>query len=471
MVSGSTVHKKIKGKIAEVEQQHESLGGQLYSTERQIQEKSAQREGIYINLAQVYLPELTAKAVAETLPQLRTTVNEIFNNRQAARVSLEQRMAATQQQRKTLEVKLDDVTEKLEAELKAKQTLEQAVNAELGGNAAYTTLIQQAEKLQANAQTAESRKQDALREKKEKAPGYEGNKLFAYLARRNFGTDAYTGNFLTRPLDAWVARIIHYHDAKRSYDQLAGMPVEIQKLITAYKKDLDGVAAEIAAIEKEAADRHGLTTVLDHGNALLTQRKSFMDTIAKADADYNKLSQDRNGLDNTKGVHYEQALGQLKSYLKGETIADLRARAKSTTNTSVDDRLVENLEAAEGEINDAREKAKKFKAEQATIADRLEELRSVEREFRRKEYDASSSRFSDGLNIDTLLIAILLGRMSSSDASRQMGSSHHWEQTYSSPSYSSSSSSHSGGGFGGGGFSSGGGFGGGGFSSGGGFGR
>lgn len=471
MISGRAIHSKIKAKIAEWGEKHDALSSQMYGIEGKIEQKTGQRETTMVQLAQVYLPELTAKAVADTLPHLREEAQEVFHLRQRERQSLEDRMAAIQQRRQALGTKLDTVTDVLEQKVGERKTLEEQVANDLEGSSRYTALSQQVQDIRVQLQTAETRYKDAVKERREKVPGYESNKLFMYLVGRNFGTRESRGNFLTHWLDGWVARRVNYFQNKKNYDELMQRPEAVQTLIGSYKAQLEGVIAGMQALERETSDRHGLTLVEEECQKLIDQRKVLVDGIGTADVDYKRTEAERRALDNTKGQHYEQAIGAFKRYFKGQTIAQLRELTK-TTKSPEDDRLVAAMECLEGEVNDLRKKAKALKAEQAQIADQLQNLRKVENEFRRHDYEASRSRFKSDLNIDTLLLYIILGQYSVRDVMTSMERSHSWEPstTYSSSS-NWSSSSHSSGGFDGGGFSSGGGFGGGGFSSGGGFGH
>lgn len=472
MITGKSVYSRIKGKVAEWEEKHTALSRQLYGVEDSIEQKTGKRETAIVQLAQVYLPELTAKAVADTLPQLRKEAQEVFQLRQRERQSLEDRMAAIHQRRQALETMLDTVTGVLEQKVGERKTLEEKVANDLEGNGGYTALRRQAQDINAQLQTAEARYKDAVKEKVEKTPGYTANKLFTYLVRRKFGTQEYHGNFLTHWLDGWVARRVNYFHNKKNYDELLQRPAAVQKLIGSYKAQLEGVIADMQAREREASDKHGLTPVEEECRKLIDQRKVLVDGIGTADVDYKRTEAERRVLDNTKGAHYEQAIGAFKRYFKGQTIAQLRELAK-TTKTQEDDRLVVAMEGFEGGINDLRKNAKELKAEQAEIAHQLQNLRQVENEFRRHDYEAARSRFGSSMDIDTLLLYLILGKYTVNDVSRDMAKSHRWEPapTYSSSSSWSSPSHSSGGGFGGGGFSSGGGFGGGGFSGGGGFGR
>ena len=83
MVSGRTVHSQIKAKISEWGGKQEALSSQLYAVESSIERRTWEREAAFAQLAHAYLPELTAKAIVETLPYMRTAAQEIFQDRKS----------------------------------------------------------------------------------------------------------------------------------------------------------------------------------------------------------------------------------------------------------------------------------------------------------------------------------------------------------------------------------------------------
>ena len=84
-ISGSSVHETIRSKINEVENQHERAEAKVYDGERKISALSDEREGIYLSLATVYLPELEAQDVTRTLTEVQAEVKKIFAEKQEKR--------------------------------------------------------------------------------------------------------------------------------------------------------------------------------------------------------------------------------------------------------------------------------------------------------------------------------------------------------------------------------------------------
>lgn len=89
---GSSVHRTLKEKIQEMETQSEKSASRIYGFEKKLTGLGEERENCYVSLATNYLPELDAKAVQNTLREVRKNVEEVFRQKQKRRSDLEQLM-------------------------------------------------------------------------------------------------------------------------------------------------------------------------------------------------------------------------------------------------------------------------------------------------------------------------------------------------------------------------------------------
>src|SRR3989338_2243130 len=106
--SGYSVQGKIRSKIKEIEEKHEVLAAIVNDTEKNIEDYVKEREDIYTKLSVVYLPEMTAQAVNNTLKEAQAEVRKIFQEKQEKRTQLETRIDDF---RKDAETKLKDYRE------------------------------------------------------------------------------------------------------------------------------------------------------------------------------------------------------------------------------------------------------------------------------------------------------------------------------------------------------------------------
>ncbi len=470
MASGSSVYQTITSKISGVEQEHKKAAQALRKTEAQIDTLVQEREQHFSDLAVFYLPEMDAKAVKDTIQELQKEVQRIYAQKLQRREQLEDLVANSENRQHESQESIREFDEKLEEKAARRDELEKTVAKELDQNPAYKKRHEEAKQAQAGLEQNRVRARTFNEEAAKNIKRYEGNKLFMYLVRREFGTDSYAVKGITGRLDQWVARLVNYRENKPKYDFLKMMPAAINAEIERQQQALDIVVERLQSIEEEASARLGLTKVLQEGEVLAEKRRRVTKEAEDEAANFARYAHEEHELNSTKGKYHQQALGRLKEYLTGSAIAELKRRAKETPD-SRDDHLVDKIEGIDLEIKELKSRARKVQQEQAELSTRLQGLRQISSQYTNKNYESSRSYFGSGFDVNTLLIGYLAGRFSSTQVITNIDSSHHFRprQTYSSSSSYSSHSSSSGGGFGGGGFSSGGSFGGGGFSTGGGF--
>jgi len=286
---------------------------------------------------------------------------------------------------------------------------------------------------------------------------------FNRLVDTHYDVNNPQGNFLVQKLDCWVAGIIGYQEAKSNYDALKSIPGAIKKQVDREQAELDQIVKGIKDIEKEASDRHGLTTILEQGHNLDAKKKEILQKISVEDQNLTNYSQEKQELNGAKDQYHRQALDKLKFYLKSEGISALKQRAKDTPHPE-DDQLVGKIELADARIKGLKEDCSKFQDQQKDLTKKLTGLREIAQNYSYQNYDSDKSYFNSDFNIDSFLIGYLSGQYTAFDVNRHIGNNDHVEyhESYSNHDSSSSDScsnfSSGSSGFGGGGYSSGGGF-------------
>ena len=464
MVSGSTVYKKIQEQISTLEGKVDRTGSQIDSCENKIDSLTGERETTYVSLAETYLPELTSQSVKQTLREVQSDVQRIFQKKQNRRKELETLMASALEKKKANDDKLENITEQLNQKVAERQKLSKDVGAELSADARYTELTSQADQTKERLAKNNERLRSFKEEAKEKLSVYDANKFFSYLLRRKFGTEEYHSKGLIKKLDLWVAKKVDYAVSKRNYDFLKTMPELMEIEINKRQEAFDELVSKIRKREKEAADSHGLTRVIEEGSGLLKGRDELIGIIAKINDEYKAYSSERKESDSSKDSYHQEAIQKLKAFLKGDDIASLKQKARGTPG-SEDDKLVARIEDIDYNVREFKDKAKGLKKQRDGLQEKLNELNDLERKYRSNDYESSRSRFPSGFDIDDLIRAYLLGKILMDDLWSTVKSKKDFEEdhsySYSSrhdDDYHSSSSGSWGGGFGGGFHSSGSGF-------------
>jgi len=472
MTSGSDIYDELKEKVSEVEHKYDAINSKVYSFENNISTLVNEREQCYTKLALVYLPEMEREAITKTLKEVQKDVQDIFEQKQSRRKDLDKMILSAKETNNGYQKKLDTVTDKLNKKAAERDKLQSEIKEEFVKNSEYTALNSQAQQAKDKLEHNKQRVVEVQKEARQKLPDYNNNKIFVYLNSKNYGTDKYSAGGLAAKLDTWAAKLINFEEANKNYCFLKSMPELMELEIGERQSDLDSVVNKLRKMEQDASVKHGLDKVLAQGTDLATERKSLMTEMGLLDSNYSAYVKERKSIDNNKGEYHQLAIGKLKNFLKGETISDLKRKARETA-TGEDDALVTRIETIDDEVRNFKDQSKLTIEERDKLGERLEGLKKILSNFTSNDYESHRSYFDSDFDLSALLLAYLAGRASHDHIWSQIDTSQHFkatESSYSSHSYGSSSSSHSSdSGFGGGGFSSGGGFGGGGFSSGSGF--
>ena len=482
-VSGSTIHRKIKDRIVEVEREHSTLSSSVYEYENQIAQVVDERERCYGRLAEIYLPEMTAQAVTQTLKEVQKDVQKIFEEKQHRRKELESLIETAKVKREKLEDKLEDITGQLNKKAAERDGLTARIAVQLQGNTDYVALSNEAKQTNARLEQNKARLQEVERDSEEKLKAYKANAQFIYLANREFGSGNYNAGWLTRIIDSRVAKKIRYSEQKKNYDYLLAMPQLMETEVQRRQEELEAILKRAHEIEQAEAEKHRLPEVLEGGARLGRERNQFMAEVEALDAKYSDYVKERTELDNTKGEYHQEAIRKLKAFLKGRDIGALIEKAEDTP-TEEDNRILNRLGEIDARIKTLKYQSKEAKLHRDTVQEKLKGSKEILRKYAQNDFESERSYFDDGFDVEALLLGYVLGRydyphvwdriedqqhFKPRETYHRRSTTYHRRSTYDSDSGGSSGGGFGGGDFGGGSFSSGGGFGGRGFSSGSGF--
>lgn len=442
MATGTQVHKEIKDKISNVTAQYNSLAEQIRRSDAVIKSHSEKIEESYVQLAALYLPRDQAESLSSSLREMRSQVQQIFDRRDAQRKQIKGLMDDNESQRKKLQCSLDDIVNDLNAKSEKMTKAGAQVRDYLAADKDYVELKLSADQNQQRLDQAKKRIESFKAEAKEKLKDYESDKFFMYLLRREFGTENYQANKLTAILDSIVASKVNYQKNKESYDFLKKMPDLMEQEVQTQQQDLDKTVQDLKALEKKASEKYNILILNDELSGLVRNRQRLLDSMKQMNEAYRKYQQNLDDLENDKTSYHSEAVGKLKDFLKGQSIEDLKRRARETPDPR-DDGLVASIEYASAQMKTEKSKVLDLKSQQKSLGKTLDELKEVESDFTRNDYESTRSSFSSGFDISSHLDALVAGRSSTRAVKSIVSSSQHFKpaETYYSPSYSTTSRS------------------------------
>ena len=425
-IRGSEVHDEIKDKVDTIERETRSLSNEVYRFENSISQLQTERENAYTRLALIYLPDMTTGSVNETLSELEGTVKKIFEEKQRKRRAVEEGMKTSLEKEGELNTQLSDITKKLNDKAEQREKVETEIAAELAQDETYTGLKKQTDQAALRLKLYNVRLREVRTLADKKLPEYRNDQLFMYLLRNNYGTPKYNPQGLfskwVRNQDENVASIVGYRAAKKNYDFLVSMPELMAIEIEKRQDELDKLVAQMREYETGKAKEKGLPTIMEEGKQYEDERARILGEIAVTKSQYKGYCQKRTELDNEKGKYHSEAIQKLKAYLKGKAIEELKIKAKDTTETHEDDKLVYRIEDINHEIRGLKKEAKRANKERDAVEDTLHGLKSILGTFEGKDYESSRSYFRDEFDVNALLAGYIAGTIKSGHITNEINS-------------------------------------------------
>src|SRR3989344_2077962 len=363
--SGSSVKKEIKVFADELKSKYSVLNDNITNDEGKIETLVAQREEIFVRLAKTYLPELDADDIARTLKEVQAEVQGVFRKKQERRAELDRMLSETDKTKESYQDKLEEITSSLNKKVTARDELSAKAVAELTEIPGYVALATSATKLRSDLDSDGNTLESTLSDFEKKKAAIAHNRFFRYLTNRNYDQEH------AKFFDSWIAKAVAYDNAKgkfvsyaelkRTYDYLTNMPELMKKDYEERLANLAGMEKKIGSLEKSVAEKIGLTSLMQEIEQLVAQRDKLKTQINAENSRYNTYSSEKNELENTKDNYHSEAIQKLRSFLKGQKMADLKARARATSG-SEDDQLVAKIEQIDSNIREFKDGIKDLKS-------------------------------------------------------------------------------------------------------------
>jgi hypothetical protein len=480
-MDGSEVYRKIVKTVGSLESEVNKYSAEIKKNENIINDFQEKISSAYERMADIYLPELDAKTLKNTINDVKEIAKSVMEKKYREQESLKNSLSSLTKSLDTKNSQLETIVSKVKSQEMIVNDLRNKIVEELNKDEKYKQADLDAKQAKIDLEKNKERLKEMEIERKEELPNYENNKFFSYLKNKNFDKSFATG--LIGYLDKKVANLINYESQKKNYDLLSVLPKLMADELSERENNFNSEVKKILQIEKEISDAIGYTKENETLQKIYKDKFDMKKEINSIQENYSSKQGRLSELDSTKDDYFDKAQDVVVDLLKGKSFDELYTLTRNTP-TQEDDRLLAIIKDNEDNINEYNKEIYKLKVMESNISSKYQSLVNIKSKFTSRDYEDSDSRFNS-INIDSLLSAYVMEKLSADILWHKIESDHSVERRYSSYSgggfgsgrsstsstsstrRSSSSSSSSGSGFGG--FSSGGGFGGGGFSTGGGF--
>ncbi len=408
MLSGRDALGRMDKTLRKARRKLERLDSELQATSRAVTQNKLEQARAIDRMAEIRLDAAQRGEIVAHLESAMHEARKILESRDAAIVSIDDRVRAANAVIDTLEQRRATLHDDVDAAATTLAEREAAVQRSLAQNDNFQAQLQRAREADAVAVSALEKAELADKDSLRKGEPYTGDELFMYLWQRGFGTSAYSANPLVRMLDGWVARLCGYQAARPNYWMLLEIPKRLAEHAAHAQDEADAELDKLQDIEELAAS-DGNVPEARAALESLEQRQDQVDAeIAGAENAHGELQAEQHRFTAGSDDYMRDALRTISAALERRDIDDLTRLARATM-TAEDDAIVDELRQLRrqyAELEDELDEIRKLQSERLS---RVRELENVRREFKRSRYDDVHSRFDRREMIERMIGDVISG--------------------------------------------------------------
>jgi chromosome segregation ATPase len=346
--------------------------------------------------------------MVERIDAVDHEVQQVLNRREDAIAELNERVSATTKSLLVLEERRDSLHDEVDAAAQVLAEREADVQSALESDAEFQVQLDATREADAIAVSAAEKAQVALDDRRVKGQPYENDELFMYLWNRGYGTSKYRANPLARFLDARVARLCNYDDARPNYWLLLEIPKRLMEHADRKRADADGELDSLQALEETAAREGGVQTAKSELAKLEESQDELDAIIGQSEAELHALQVGQSQYAAGDDKYIAECLGLFTDTLRRRDVEDLTQLARSTMTTE-DDEIVDDLRRLHRDDRELQNELDRNRNLHKEHLRRVQELEKVRQQFKRNRYDDLRSGFDNGDLIISMMRQVLGG--------------------------------------------------------------
>ncbi|GAB4512763.1 MAG: hypothetical protein Tsb0019_09680 [Roseibium sp.] len=414
MLTGRETLGTIEQSLADLRREEAELTKRIERSTRALTDLQERQSEAYRDLARFRLDTDSAGTLNTRLDSAAREARRLLDKRSADYKVLGEQLRQSESERGKLQKKRADLDASRDAAENQMDDLMEAVDTRLESDAAFQAQREKTEAAQATAAAAASKAATSEQDRAEKGKAYEADPLFMYLWKRGYGTPDYTRRGLIRSLDAWVAGLIRYHDARANYAMLTSIPERMARHADR--------CAEIAREEQDKLAEFSRNAMTDAaGTDLVAAIEDLSTEIEKIDEDLDKLDRQ---IETLSGALAEFSSGEDADFLKAEEHLSVSLRSDDLnelwrtaldTPSPEDEKIVRRIEDLRERIEQISREIRQDRELQRDFGRRRAELTDVIKRFRSRDYGSWDSTFSDDRLTTVLLGELIKGAITGAD--------------------------------------------------------
>lgn len=414
MISGVQALRQLDKGLVSVRGEVDRIDSELGRVSEKLQENRLKQGRALKRMAEIRLDALESGELIASLDSVDRYALDLFEQRKQALAELElsiEKIKNTLSQKETQREK-----GRVDVERCAQSVVdcENELQGVLEADESYQAQLKVARSKELIVLNAEEKASQAESDSQQKGLAYEENDLFMYLWRRKFGTSEYKANPLARMLDGWVDKLCDYSQYRATYWTLLQIPKRMLVHAEQARKYAELEADKLASIEEAAAQQKGLLLLQQALEQAEDELSIIDDAIAEQEDKLNQALLQRADFARAKDPHTEKSLQALSDALANQSLLRLSDSAHQTDNQE-DNFLVREISELHDQYEDIKEELDDHRQLHDAKLERLKQLETVRRQFKRKRYDDVRSGFGNSELISMMLGQFLNGLVNSGE--------------------------------------------------------
>jgi chromosome segregation ATPase len=424
-VSGPEALRSIEEAVRDIRSEEDDISKRLArSAERVAKIREGEAE-LFMQLAKTRLDPAAQAELAGKLSAAEKRAHamlqdhaEAFSKAESQLSDLDERLTALSEKRAQALAEVD----RHQAELRA---LSDRIAAAVAQDPAYGEQRKKAEELQSVASQSLSKTEQAELDREEKGKPNRTDPLFMYLWELGYGTRNYSANNLQRWLDAKVARIVRYDDARPNFAMLNEIPLRLREHAERQQVLAEAAEDELDVLETRAIDAAGGGPIRKAISKAQAEMEGIDEQVVSLEDERDERAQELRQLSQGSDTAFSEAVGALAQSLEHQDISVLLAQARATTSPE-DDAMVAKIDDGRHRIAEEETEAKAFKDRLKVLSARRRELEDIEWEFKKARYDDPRSSFRENNLTGDMLTEFLRGAITAAAYWDQWRRSQSW---------------------------------------------
>lgn len=408
MLSGRDTLRRMDGTLKGARRDLALLETELQLTSRNLASNKLEQARAIDGLARVRLDAARRGEAVQHLEAATKDAQEILAAREAAMDSIADRTLAASDAVEALEDRRETLHETVDAAARTLAEREAAAQKSLETDDAFLAQLERSREADAIAERAQEKASLAYEDRRRKGEPFESDVLFMYLWDRGYGTSAYSANPIARMLDAWVARLCRFKDARANYWMLLEIPKRLSEHADHARTAAEAEVDRLQDLEEQAAANSNVPEARDALQQLEKQLDEIDADIESAERALDELRVEQGRYSAGEDDHMLRALRVFSAAMERRDLSELTTLARATL-TDEDDAIVDELRHLRRQQDDLESDLREHSDMQRERLSHIQQLESVRRNFKRNRYDDIHSRFSRGDFIERMIGEVVSG--------------------------------------------------------------